>query len=168
MRILLLPRRRTASLAAFGGLALAIGVLVYLADRVPGSAMLLPAWHGPGAGTVFGAVGQWLPSFVHPLAFSLLTAAALAPAAKPRYGVCAGWCATDAAFELGQLPQLAGWLDAALHDSPLPAALTRPLADYVLRGRFDSADLAAVALGSLAAAGVLRLVHDDPKGRLAH
>ena len=151
---------RTASLAALGGVALALGVLVYLIDRNPANAMLLPAWPRFGGGAVFGSVGQWLPSLIHPFAFSLLTAAALAPSATPRYGVCAAWCAVNAAFELGQLPQIAAALAAALRENRLPPALTRPLADYFLHGSFDVADLAAVVLGSLAAAAVLHLLHE--------
>jgi len=157
LRIIDTPSR-VASLVGLSGLVLAIGLLVYLADRPAGQAMLLPAWPRPGGGELFGPVGHWLPSFVHPFAFSLLTAAALAPAPRPHYGVCAAWCAVNAAFELGQLPQVAAWLGAALHDSLLPPALTRPLADYLQRGRFDVGDLAGLALGSLAAAAVLHLL----------
>ena len=35
--------------------------------------MLLPVWPRLGGGALFGPLGQWLPSFVHPFAFSLLT-----------------------------------------------------------------------------------------------
>jgi len=167
MRPSLNNAQRTASLAALGGLLLSIGFCVYLADRDPGHAMLLPPWPRLGGGALFGVLGQWLPSFVHPFAFSLLTAAALAPRPKPRYGACAAWCAVNAAFEFGQLTQIAAWIDAVLHTSHLPPALTRPLADYFLRGRFDVGDLAALALGSLAAAAVLQLLK-EPEADDAH
>ena len=151
---------RPFSLATLGALLLGIGLLVYLADRPPGHAQLLPAWPLPGGGTWFGSLGSWLPSFVHPFAFSLLTVAVLAPSPRPRLGVCAAWGALNAAFELGQLPQAAAWLGAALHESALPSALADPLADYFRRGRFDVADLAALTLGSLAAAAVLHFLHE--------
>ena len=167
MRLSLNHAQRTAALAALGGLLLSIGLWVYLADRDPGHAMLLPVWPRLGGGALFGPLGQWLPSFVHPFAFSLLTAAALAPAPRPRYGACAAWCAVNAAFEFGQLPQIAAWLGAVLHESPFPPALTRPLAAYFMRGRFDVGDLAAVALGSLAAAAVLHLLQ-EPDADDAH
>lgn len=159
--------RRAASLAVLGGLVLTIGILVYLADRPASQAMPLPAWPRPGGGPWFGALGQWLPSFIHPFAFSLLTAAALAPSARPRNGACAAWCAVNAAFELGQHPAVAAWLDAALRQSVLPPALGRPLAAYFLRGRFDLGDLVAVLLGGLAAAAVLSILH-EPDADHAH
>ena len=55
-------------------LLLLIGLWVYLADRAPGHAMWVPAWPRLGGGASFGVIGQWLPSFVHPFAFILLTA----------------------------------------------------------------------------------------------
>ena len=152
--------RKSSSLVALGGALLALGLLVYLADRPAGHAMLLPAWPRLAADAWFGSVGEWLPSFVHPFAFSLLTVAALGPSPRPRYGVCVAWGAVNAAFELGQLPPVAAAIAAALHDSVLPAAPSRALAAYFVHGRFDAADLAAVALGSLAAATLLRLRHD--------
>jgi glutathione S-transferase len=151
---------KPSSLAALAGALLALGLLVYLADRPAGQAMLLPAWPRLADGAWFGSAGHWLPSFVHPLAFSLLTVAALGPSPRPRYGVCVAWGALNAAFELGQLPQVATAIAAALHDSGGPATPSRALADYFVHGRFDAADLAAVALGSVAAAILLRLRHD--------
>lgn len=74
-----------------GLLALAAGLLVYAADRDPARAMLFPSFAALHSGPVFGAVGSWLPSFVHPLAFSLFTVAAMRPRARPPYGVCAAW-----------------------------------------------------------------------------
>lgn len=151
---------RPTWLAALGGLLLALGILVYLADRQPGHALLLPAWPRLADGAWFGSAGAWLPSFVHPLAFSLLTVAALGPSRRLRLGVCAAWGTVDAAFELGQLPKVAAWVDEALNASGLPKALSRPVVDYFLHGRFDAADLAALALGSLAAAAILHFLHD--------
>ena len=152
---------RPSTLAALGGVLLVIGLAVYLGDRPPGHAMLLPAWPRPSGGAWFGSVGPWLPSFIHPFAFSLLTVAALGPSRRPRYGACMAWGAVNAAFELGQLPQVAASLGPALRES---APASRALADYFTRGRFDLLDLAAVALGSVAAAALLRFLHepDDP------
>ena len=152
---------RPSALAALGALLLGIGLLVYLLDRPPGHALLLPAWPRGSGGAWFGSVGAWLPSFVHPFAFSLLTAAALGPSPRPRYGVCVAWGLVNTAFEIGQWPPSAGGLAAVLHGSVLPAPLGRALADYFLHGRFDVLDLAAVALGSVAAAALLHFLHDS-------
>jgi hypothetical protein len=112
---------------------------------------------------VFGALGQWLPSYAHPFAFSLFTAAALPPSAAPRYGACATWCAVNVAFELGQHPQLSGRLAEALRAGFGQNALARSLAGYFVRGTFDVGDLVAAVLGAMAAAGVLRLMHCVPE-----
>ena len=44
---------------------------------------------------------------------------------------------------------------------PADRRWNRSFADYFLRGRFDAADLAALTLGSLAAAAVLHLLHEN-------
>lgn len=135
-----------------GCLALALGALVYGTDRPAGAAWLVPSlpllagWH------LFGPLGGMLPSFFHPLAFSLFTAAALPTTDRPAYGACAGWFAVNALFEVGQhatiAPVLAAWLQ------PLPGVGHR-LAAYFSHGRFDVADLAAALLGALLAAALL-------------
>lgn len=141
------------------GAALALGLAVYLADRPAGHAMLLPAVLAPGTGPLFGIVGQWLPSFVHPFAFSLASAALHAPGSGPAYGVCAAWWLVNIVFEAAQHPRL--------HQVAIEAAASlfgggwpmRPLADYLRLGTFDPGDLAATTLGALAAAALLRAVH---------
>jgi hypothetical protein len=56
---------------------LSVGTLVYALDR-GGTAYFLPAWLIRDAGpAVFGALGAHLPTFIHPFAFVLITAAAL-------------------------------------------------------------------------------------------
>lgn len=153
------PRRhRSARLAATAGGALLLGVLVYLTDRSAASATMIPSVEALAGGHVFGAVGQWLPSFVHPFAFSLLTAAALAAQCTWRYGACMAWCVVNLAFEVGQHPRVSAPLGHWLQRSCGPTSLTRPLAGYFLRGTFDRGDIAAAVLGALAAAAVLWFV----------
>lgn len=153
----------TPTLLITACLSLALGLLVYLADRAPGHASLLPAVPGLSGHHFFGALGQWLPSFVHPFAFSLLTAATLRRQAAPHDGACVGWAAINLMFEFAQHPLLKAPLAAALQDGLGWTPFARPLANYVLRGTFDPGDLVAVVLGALAAAGVLRLVHLQPE-----
>ncbi len=144
--------RRTALLLAVAITALALGTLVYLTDRAPGHAVLVPHLAGFGAAPILGAAGAWLPSFVHPLAFALLTAAVLPPTSPWRYGGCAAWGAVNVAFELGQHATLKGaWL-AAMATGAVPS----PLARYFILGSFDGADLVAAVAGALAAAAFLR------------
>ena len=107
----------TTVLAAIGGCAFAVGVLVYVADRNPAQAMLFPTIAAFHTGPFFGVLGPWLPSFVHPFAFSLLTAAALQRSVSPAYGACAAWWAVNIAFEVGQHPQISGGLTESLQSA---------------------------------------------------
>lgn len=153
-------RRRGVLVAAIALAALALGIGVYLVDRPPGHALLLPRWAAVAGAPSFGAIGDWLPSFVHPLAFALLTALAL-PAASPwRYRGCVAWGAVDVAFELGQHPALKAAWRACLDVSG--NALLGDVVRYFLFGTFDVADLVATLAGAFAAAAVLRVL-DPPK-----
>ena len=148
-------RGASASLIAFAAVALALGFLVYMTDRAPGSAALLP-WAGiHSTAPILGSVGGWLPSFTHVFAFALLTAATARPSIAPPYWACMLWWAIDVAFEVAQSP---AWkepvIDSArrwLGDGWLTSLFTR----YVERGTFDPGDLVAVTAGSLAAAAML-------------
>ncbi len=147
----------TVVLVSSALLVLSAGLLLYLGDRPSGVAWLIPAVPALQGIGLFGSAGAWLPSFVHPLGFSLLTAAALPARATWRYGACLGWFVVNAAFELGQLPQLATRLADAIHAVFGSSPVGQRLAEYFLRGSFGIDDLAAAAGGALCAALVLRL-----------
>jgi len=150
--------RTVALLLAISCLGLTIGVLVYLTDRVSTHAILIPPVDYLSGRHLFGPIGPWLPSFIHPFAFSLLTAAALPPSTIARYLACVAWFGVDVAFELGQYPRFSGSLATAIQDAFGSNPVTRSLANYFLRGTFDCGDLLASALGGLAAAVVLCVV----------
>ncbi len=146
---------------AIGLLMLAVGVLLYLSDRQPSRTLLIPAVQGLAGLHLFGAMGLWLPSFVHTFSFSLFCAAALGLGPLPRYGACASWCLVNVAFECGQHAQLkAHWADA-LQGGWAASPWARPLAQYFLRGTFDLADVAAAVTGAMAAAAVLHFFAND-------
>jgi hypothetical protein len=146
----------TASLVMTGGIALALGLIVYLSDRNASHAALIPAVAALGGSNLFGALGQWLPAAVHPFAFSLFTAAALPSRSAWRYGACAAWCMVNITFELGQHPLVSGYLVGVLQTGSGQSAPRSTLASYFLHGTFDRADIVAAVLGALAAAVVLR------------
>jgi hypothetical protein len=152
---------RAAIIAGTGCVAFAVGLVLYLTDRAGSHALLVPAIGALAASNVFGALGQWLPSFVHPFSFSLFTAAALPPSPAPRYGACVAWGAVNVAFEVGQHPQVSASLAESLQASLRAVPLSQPLARYFIDGTFDSGDIAAALLGALAASAVLHLVHLD-------
>lgn len=148
-----------AQLVAVGCCALAMGLLVYAADRDPARAQWWPALARLGTDPLFGALGHWLPSFVHPFAFSLFTAAALPRAAAPGYAACAAWWAVNVVFELGQQAQISAGLSGALLRAFGPTGLAQALSNYFVRGSFDAGDIVAATAGALAAAALLGFVH---------
>ena len=154
---------RSASLAAVGSVAFAVGLLVYLADRDPSKAALIPTVAALTGSHVFGLLGGWLPSFVHTFASSLFTAAALPERYAPRYGACAAWFAVNVAFEIGQHPLVSIRLAEALQGSLGGMPVARPLAGYFVHGTFDPGDVVAALLGALASAVVLLLLHPRRK-----
>lgn len=150
---------RSASIAVIGCLAFAVGLLVYLMDRDASKPALIPSVAWLAGSNVFGALGGWLPSFVHTFAFSLLTAAVLPERSVPRYGACIAWFAVNVVFEVGQHPLVSVRLAEALQGGPGGSPLTQPLASYFVHGTFDPGDIVAGLFGALAAGAVLRLMH---------
>jgi hypothetical protein len=160
-------RRRTAVLLGMGCLSLAAGVLVYLTDRSASHLLGVPAVPALAERHLFGAVGQWLPSFAHTLAFSLFCAALLAPRPRWEYGACAFWLGVNAAFEVGQHPQVRGPLVDALRHDVGRGPIGRVIENYFLYGTFDVADLVASALGAALAATLLHRVRVRAENRHA-
>jgi hypothetical protein len=154
---------RSAVLVVIAGLSLAIGILVYLTDRHALHFAWLPSLRAPAPSSLFGTMGQWLPSLVHPFAFSLLTAAALPSGPAPRYGACVAWGLVNVAFEIGQHPlvsaPLAQFLQSELGAMPAAQALAR----YFVHGTLDPGDIVAALAGAMAAGMVLRLMHRGPE-----
>jgi hypothetical protein len=141
------PRVRM-TLAALSPLLLAMGLLIYLTARPPGSAAALPPeWHRPSVTAVYLLrEAGWLPSLLHPWAFGLLSAA-VATSRPWQLGACIAWGGANLLFEVGQHPALAEPLTQAFGAWPPATALTR----YFASGAFDPADLAAAAAGTVAA-----------------
>lgn len=152
---------RRALLAAAGLLCLAAGTLEYLTGR-GGAAFFLepfPALREAfrGLPSPFGAWGAVAPDFLHALGFALIAVACAPGGRRARLVVCGAWLAIEAGLEAGQAggahlaARLPGWI------AGLP--LLGRLGDYLTRGVFDPADLAAIVLGCAAAftAGELAL-----------
>ena len=152
-------RVRPAALVAIALGVLLLGTMVYVSDRAPSSAALVPRFVRVNSAPWFGVVGQWLPSLAHAFSFSLLSAAALPRRFTPMCLACATWGLVDTAFELGQHPALR---DAAAHASESLLGHGRigsGVAAYFIRGTFDPGDLVAAALGAAAAAGLMMAMH---------
>ena len=130
-------RHRGAILAAGGFAALALGAAVYALDRPPGSVGFLPRAFVDDGGR-FGLLAGSLPSFLHTMAFALITAALLKPTRRAGLAACAVWAAINLAFEFSQ------------------HAAFRELTGFGMYGTFDPLDLMAALLGAAAAYLLLR------------
>jgi hypothetical protein len=131
---------------AFGFAWLAAGFVVYTIARPPTVIAFLPR-----APSFIELVPSQLrpllgpaPTFVHVLAFSLMTASVVGRTQKRRLFVCAGWAAIEIAFELAQYPASRHWL----LDSPASISSIPYVRDYLLGGTFDCADVLAAILGA--------------------
>ena len=147
--------------------ALAVGLLVYLFDRRPEHVYFLS--HGFALAhalySLFGVVGNYLPTFVHVYAFILLTVAVAGSTQARLIGICAAWFVIAALFECAQLPAIAGSIAVAL-----PAWFARvPILDntaaYFLDGTFDVLDLLSIVLGTAAAYFTVALTRNGATAR---
>lgn len=138
--------------------AFALGLVIYLFDRDPARSSLIPAVAAMADTPLFGAAANWLPSFLHPFAFSLFTAAACAPRSRPRYEVCAVWWSVNIVFEIAQAPSISQAFAEGADQFFGPMWVTRTLSNYLLTGTFDHADVLAATAGALAAGAVLHLM----------
>lgn len=152
-------RNRAAVLVSTGLVAMAVGLLVYLTDRDAAHAALIPSVAALAGSNLFGAIAQWLPSFVHPFAFGLLTAATYPTQSSAGYLACIAWWAVNVAFEIAQYPGINRSVAKAAEHVFGPSWVERLLSGYVLRGTFDVGDLIAATAGAAGAASFLYVVH---------
>lgn len=134
------PRSDTGRTLVVAAIALLMGVAYYWLARIESSAAFLTLLPSPPLTlepAFFARYLGWLPTFVHVLAFSLLTWLALGR--RDGLLACTLWGVTNATFELGQA------LSVGLIQH-LPEFLN--LRDYLIHGVFDPFDLAACAIGA--------------------
>ena len=146
-------KRPSVLYVALAVAALFLGLLVYWLDRRPEHVYFLS--HGfalaPQQHSLFGVVGNSLPTFLHVYAFILLTAAVAGSSKARLIRICAAWFVIATLFEFAQLRAVAPIIAAAV-----PAWFARvPVLDntaaYFLNGTFDVLDLVSIALGTVAA-----------------
>ena len=140
-----------------------VGVLVYTIDRQPAHVYFMSEWMslGEGQGSVFGVIGQHLPTFVHVYTFILLTMALVVPVARYRQyllSVCLGWFAVDSLFEIAQMDiigkRIAGWVPDWFAGVPF----LENTESYFIHGTFDILDLLSIGLGAFAAFVTMQVI----------
>jgi hypothetical protein len=132
-------------LFAFGMGWFLVGVIVYLTARPP-ITPFMPSIHG------IARMPHWLrlllgpaPTFVHVLAFSMMSAAIVAKTRARQALVCAGWAVVEIVFEVAQHPFIR---ERLLRIESLSSMSF--VSGFLTRSTFDFADiLAAIVGGSL-------------------
>lgn len=157
---------RAALLAGSTVAALALGALIYLAERDAARVWLMPTgWSLASlSGLLPAGARDSGPSFVHVYAFSVLSALCLRPTRGGIALTCVTWLVIDAMFEACQhtliTPLITDWSSTGV----ARFALLDRAASYCTNGRFDTGDLLAAALGCSAAIATLTMTHAAERG----
>ncbi len=133
--------------------ALCVGVLVYILDRQPDSIYFLPGWLSLYAqtGSIFGSIGNYLPTFIHVFVFILLTIVVAVPSITKLIPICAAWFTIDSLFEIAQIESIAQWIANHTPTWFGGVPFLENTANYFLMGSFHAYDLLSIAMGTLAA-----------------
>lgn len=143
-------RGRNVRTFLVGAGCLGVGYVVYVIARPPTALDVVPrvpvlsaslppqmrAWLGP------------VPTFIHTLAFSLMTASLVNGNRAWQLAVCGAWAAVEIFFEIVQHPSFKNWI---LDGIPLVASMPY-MGDYLAHGTFDAGDIAAAVIGAGCAA----------------
>jgi hypothetical protein len=130
-----------------------IGSLVYFTDRLP----LNEVWLTQRLNLynfdfqIFGKLGYYLPSFVHVLSFTLITAGIIAEKNKSYFILSLLWCLIGLIFELIQSDYFVENLLQFTHNNSRMSGINKWLITYSLRGTFDLIDVIAIFSGSICA-----------------
>ncbi len=151
--------------------ALFLGSLEYIISR-PADSSHIGRIVGELAGNIlfkidiFGFLGGFLPDFIHPFSFALLTMAIFPMGdRKTRSIICIFWLFIDILFEIGQFfnRQIAEFITNSFFDN----TATSILANYFTKGTYDHLDILAIFLGITAAYTVgeftAHLIHSPNK-----
>ena len=142
---------------------LATGILVYAFDR-GGTVYFLSAWTSAPPPTVFsGPLGNHLPTFLHTLAFILITAAILRPWPRLLLPICATWFGIECLFELGQMAPYDGHIAAILPLWFEGVPVLQNTSGYFIRGTYDALDVVSIALGAIIAYPLVRMFYQGAK-----
>ncbi len=149
------PARKINTLQILIGVAgLLVGSSVYIVDRPPDQTYFIYSSNIDISlhnilPNIFGSIGDVLPAFIHVFSFILITAGLIFCKKRGYLIICLAWFLIDCAFELGQkfhtfpVKIIPHWF------SGIP--FLENTENYFIYGTFDLVDLAAIALGAIAA-----------------
>jgi hypothetical protein len=131
---------------------LLLGTLVYLLDRPPEAAPFFQAFNiTQKTPSIFGVLGQSLPTFAHTFAFGLITAIWLQTVKQSAGLACLAWFVIDAGLELGQHTVIAARIASLIPASFERLPVLQHARAYFVNGSFDTRDLISIALGAITA-----------------
>jgi hypothetical protein len=124
-----------------------------LLDRPSNTVYFVPdAWRAADAApSIFGVLGQYLPTFSHTFAFILFTTAVIGAHHRAAVITCAGWLALDSLFEFAQRDVVAATIIKYLPRWFFDWPLLENAAAYFVVGQFDPLDLISIFIASAAA-----------------
>lgn len=130
-----------------------VGILVYLLDRQPSNIYFIPDWFNleKTSSQVFGGIGYYLPTFIHTLAFILLTAAVVHPSRIQMIFICISWLVIEALFEVAQISLIAQWIANHVPSVFLGIPFLENTTAYFIHGTFDYLDLVSILAGAVTA-----------------
>lgn len=147
--------------------ALLLGASVYVLDRPVYEVYFLHETFAFSGETplTFGPVGDHLPTFLHVMAFGLITSGFLASERRGAFAACMAWLLVNVVFELGQHGAInsviSGWLPSWFANVPV----LEVTAEYFSRGTFDWLDLLSMGLGALLAYRLCLILQKKKKRR---
>lgn len=140
-------------LFAQGSIMLVLGMFYYIFLRESGAIYGLPTSNFIGSS--MPPQGQTillsLPSFLHVIAFILMTYAITGPGKFSLLAVTAGWFAVESLFELAQYRLYARWIIEHVPGWFSGVPVLENLRMHFMFSTFDTADLAAIGVGSVLA-----------------
>ena len=151
-----------------GVLALGLGVALYVLDRSPAQTYFLPDAISLFSATpsVFGTLGNHLPTFLHVFALCLISSGTLGCGRRGILIVCLFWLFIDGVFEIGQHPSVSEIIVPMIPGIFLDIPILENAANYFVQGRFDPLDLTSILLGTICAYLLIRLMSKDERHTL--
>ena len=144
-----------------GVAALALGVVLYLYDRPSSQVYFVPDLFSQYKGErfLFGELGYHLPTFLHAFAFCLITAGLLSNGTRQALIICLFWLFVDGSLEVAQHPNIANKIISYIPDWFKHIPILDNTENYLLQGRYDPADLAAIVIGITTAYALIFFLH---------
>lgn len=149
-----------------GVLALVLGVSVYILDRPATQTYFIPDNLSAYVETesVFGIMGNYLPTFLHAFSLCLLTIAALKCTQRGSLLVCIFWLLIDGLFEVAQHQQVSQFIIPVIPDWFANFPILENAQNYFTHGNFDPLDLLSILIGVLGAYLMFRVFSHDLAG----